>query len=200
VKSKARKSFVERNTNETRISAELLVEGTGKYSIKTPVPFLSHLLESFAKQGLFDLKLQCVGDIEVDQHHTVEDLGIVLGEAFKKALGQKKGINRAGFFVFPMDDALATVAVDLGGRPFTIFDVEFRRRFCGDLDTDLFEEFFRAFANSCRANVAVKMPFGKNDHHKAEAVFKAFGKAMKQACEINSRAGKSIPSTKGNLD
>ena len=194
-----RKAKIERKTKETDITVDLKIEGTGKYDIKNQIAFLTHLLENFAKHGLFDIKMKAKGDLEVDQHHLVEDCGIVLGEAFKKALGNKKGINRAGYFVYPMDEALAVVAVDISGRPYLQFETKFKRRLCGDLDTDLLEDFFQAFATGLGANVAVRMPFGRNDHHKLEAIFKAFGKAMKMACSKDKRAKESIPSTKGRI-
>jgi imidazoleglycerol-phosphate dehydratase len=143
--------------------------------------------------------MKAKGDLEVDQHHLVEDCGIVLGKAFKKALGDKKGINRTGYFVYPMDEALAIVAVDISGRPYLQFDVKFKRRFCGDLDTDLLEDFFQAFATGLEANIVVRMPYGRSDHHKIEAIFKALGKAMKMACSKDKRAIENIPSTKGKI-
>jgi imidazoleglycerol-phosphate dehydratase len=157
------------------------------------------MLEAFTKHGLFDLKINAKGDTEVDQHHLIEDCGVVLGQVFKKALKDKKGINRAGYFVYPMDDALAVVAIDIGGRPYTVFDAKFKRRFCGKFDTDLLEEFFTAFSINLGANVVVKMPYGKDDHHKIEAIFKAFAKSMKMACSTDPRAINDIPSTKGSI-
>lgn len=195
-----RKAKIERKTKETEIRIELKIEGKGNYDIENPIGFLTHSLENFAKHGLFDITMQAEGDLEVDQHHLVEDCGIVLGKAFKKALGDKKGINRAGYFVYPMDEALAVVAIDISGRPYLQFDAEFKRRFCGELDTDLLEDFFYGFATNVEANVVVRMPYGRNDHHKIEAIFKAFGKAMKMACEIDKRAEEDIPSTKGIID
>ena len=188
-----------RKTNETEIEVELNIDGSGKYNIKTPIGFLNHMLESFAKHGLFDIKTNAKGDTKVDQHHTVEDIGIVLGQAFKKALGNKKGINRAGYFVYPMDEALAVVAVDIGGRPYLQYDARFKRRFCGNLDTDVLEDFFYGFASNLEANVVVRMPYGRSDHHKIEAIFKAFARAMRMACSIDKRAIKNIPSTKGKI-
>ena len=194
-----RKSKIERVTNETKISIELTVEGTGKYNIQTPVGFFTHMLESFTKHGLFDISLKADGDLHVDQHHLVEDCGIVLGQTFKNALGDKKGINRAGYFVYPMDEALAVVAIDIGGRPFLQYETNFKRRFCGELDTDLLEDFFLGFAINLGANVVVRMPYGRSDHHKIEAIFKAFAKAMKMACSIDPQAIENIPSTKGKI-
>ncbi len=195
-----RNATFERNTNETQISIELNIDGQGKYEIDTPIGFLKHMLESFTKHGLFDLKIKARGDLEVDQHHLIEDCGIVMGQAFKKALGDRKGINRAGYFVYPMDEALAVVAIDIGGRPFLQYDTTFKRRFCGDLDTDILKDFFYGFAVNAMANVVVKMPYGRSDHHKIEAVFKAFAKAMKMACSLDPRAIEHIPSTKGMIE
>jgi imidazoleglycerol-phosphate dehydratase len=194
-----RKAKIERKTKETDIKIELNIDGSGKYNIKNPVGFLTHSLENFAKHGLFDIKMKATGDLEADQHHLIEDCAIVLGQAFKKALGDKKGINRAGYFVYPMDEALAVVAVDISGRPYLQFDAKFKRRFCGDLDTDLLEDFFYGFAANLGANLVVRMPYGRNDHHKIEAIFKAFGKAMKMACSKDERAKGKIPSTKGKI-
>ena len=140
-----RESRIERNTNETQISIDLNIDGNGEYQIETPIGFFNHMLESFTKHGLFNIKMKADGDLHVDQHHLVEDCGIVLGQSFKKALGNKKGINRAGYFTYPMDEALAVVAIDIGGRPFLQYDAEFKRRFCGELDTDLLEDFFLRF-------------------------------------------------------
>ena len=195
-----RASKFQRTTNETNISIHLNIDGKGEYNIQIPIGFFTHTLESFAKHGLFDITMTAEGDLHVDQHHLVEDLGIVLGQAFKQALGDKKGINRAGYFVYPMDEALAIVAVDIGGRPFLQFDAKFKRRFCGELDTDLLEDFFRGFAMSLGANVVVRMPYGRSDHHKIEATFKAFAKAMKLACSTDPRAIENIPSTKGMIE
>jgi len=186
-----------RKTKETSISVRLNIDGSGKYAVKTPIGFFNHMFEAFSKHGLFDLELEASGDLEVDQHHLVEDCGIVLGQAFREALGDKRGINRAGYFVFPMDEALAIVAVDVSGRPFLQFDAKFRRRECGDLDADVLEDFFQGFAQSLGANVAVRVPAGRSDHHKIEALFKAFAKAMKMACAKDARAMGSLPSTKG---
>jgi len=191
---------IKRTTKETNISIHLNIDGKGKYNILTPIGFLTHTLESFTKHGLFDITMTTDGDLHVDQHHLVEDIGIVLGQAFKKALGDKKGINRAGYFVYPMDEALAVVAIDIGGRPYLQFEAEFKRRFCGELDTDLLEDFFHGFAVNLGANVVVRMPYGRSDHHKIEAIFKAFAKAMKMACSTDPRAIENIPSTKGMIE
>ena len=194
-----RTAKISRKTKETNIDINLNVDGKGKYEIKTPIGFFTHMLESFAKHGLFDVKLIAKGDLEVDQHHTIEDTGIVLGQAFKKALGNKKGINRAGYFIFPMDEALAVVALDISGRPFLKFTAKFKRRACGELDTDLLEDFFYGFSIGLQANIAVQVKYGRSDHHKIEAIFKAFAKAMKMACSRDKRAYNELPSTKGLL-
>ena len=191
---------VERKTNETEISGYLDIDGKGEYAIQTSIGFLNHMLESFAKHGRFNLRFEARGDLNVDQHHLVEDCGIVLGQLFSRALGDKKGINRAGFFVYPMDEALAVVAVDISGRPYLQYDATFGQPFCGEMETDLVQDFFQAFATHCQANVVVRMPFGRSDHHKMEAIFKAFGKAMRMACSTDKRALDDIPSTKGWID
>ncbi|HLG23794.1 MAG TPA: imidazoleglycerol-phosphate dehydratase HisB [Candidatus Nanoarchaeia archaeon] len=188
---------IDRKTNETDIKVKLNVDGKGKSKIKTPIGFFNHMLVSFAKHGLFDLELEAKGDIEVDQHHTIEDIGIALGQAFLKALKDKKGINRSGYFIYPMDESLAIVAIDIGGRPYLKFSGKFKRRFCGDFDTDLVEDFFYGFSVGLGANLAIKIEYGRSDHHKIEAVFKAFAKSMKTACSIDKRAINELPSTKG---
>lgn len=190
----------ERDTKETTISVNLNLDGTGESRIDTPIKFLNHMFEAFSKHSLIDLEIHADGDMEIDQHHTIEDLGIVLGKAFKQALGDKKGINRAGFFIYPMDEALATVAIDIGGRPYLQFDASFKRRFCGDLDTDLVEHFFEAFSNAMGLNIVIKLDAGENDHHKLEAIFKGLAKSMKMAVEIDPRREDIIPSTKGAID
>ena len=192
-----RTAKISRKTKETQIEIVLNIDGKGKYKINSPIGFFTHMLESFSKHGLFDIKLDVKWDLQVDQHHTVEDTGIVLGQAFNKALGDKKGINRAGYFIFPMDDALAIVAVDISGRPYLKFEGKLQRRFCGDFDTDLLEDFFYGFSTGLQANVAVKIEYGRSYHHKIEALFKAFAKAMKMACSKDKRASKEMPSTKG---
>ena len=192
-----RKAIIKRKTKETDIEIGLNIDGKGKYEIKTPIGFFTHMLNAFAKHGLFDVNLNVKGDLEVDQHHTIEDTGIVLGQAFKEALGDKKGINRAGYFIFPMDEALAVAALDISGRPYLKFDAKFRRRFCGELDTDLLEDFFYGFSVGLGANLALQVQYGRSDHHKIEALFKAFAKAMKTACSKDKRALKELPSTKG---
>ena len=192
-----RRASLQRRTKETDIKIELNIDGKGKTDILTPIPFLNHLLDNFGKHGLFDLKIKAEGDIEIDQHHTVEDIGICLGEAFKEALGDKKGINRAGYFIFPLDEALSVVALDISGRAFLDFNCKFKKQKIGDLDSDLIKEFFWGFVRHLEATLHIRVLAGENDHHKAESVFKAFGKAMKIACSKEKRILKELPSTKG---
>ncbi len=192
-----RKTAIQRNTKETDIKIELDIDGKGKADISTSIPFLNHLLDNFARHGLFDLQIKAKGDIEIDQHHTVEDIGIALGEAFKKALGDKKGINRAGYFVFPLDEALSVVAIDISGRAYLNFDCKFENQKIGDLDSALMKEFFWGFARHLEVTTHIRFLYGENDHHKAESMFKAFGKAMKMACSQDLRIIQEIPSTKG---
>ncbi len=199
MKNTGRKVSLKRKTKETDIKIELNIDGKGKTDISTPIPFLNHLLDNFGKHGLFDLKIRARGDIEIDQHHTVEDIGISLGEAFKKALGDKKGINRAGYFVFPLDEALSVVSLDISGRAFLNFDCKFKRQKIGDLDSDLIKEFFWGFVRHLEATLHIRALYGENEHHKAESIFKAFGKAMKIACSKDKRILKELPSTKGLL-
>jgi imidazoleglycerol-phosphate dehydratase len=194
-----RTASIARNTKETRIRGSLGIEGRGRYEIATGIRFLDHMLELFAKHGGFDLKLTADGDLDVDQHHTVEDTGIVLGQLFSKALGDRKGINRAGYFVMPMDETLAVVAVDLGGRPALVYKDLVRVRVVGDLQTELVHDFFDGFANNVGGNVHVKVMYGRSNHHKIEAVFKCFARAMRYACSKDARLKDQLPSTKGLL-
>mgnify|MGYP001558540596 FL=1 len=194
-----RTSQISRITNETDIDISLKINGIGKRSINTPVGFLNHMLDLFAKQGLFDLNIKAKGDMFIDEHHTVEDIGIAMGKAFFDALGDKKGINRYGFFILPMDEALATVAVDFAGRYAFTLDCEFKREKINDLSTELIYDFWDGFAQNAKANLFIKVENGRNDHHKAEAIFKAVAKAIRMACEIDRRASLTIPSTKGVL-
>lgn len=189
--------MVRRKTNETEVIVELDIEGSGKSKIDTKINFLNHMIELFSKHGTFDLELNAKGDLEVDQHHLVEDVGVALGEAFDKALGDRKGINRAGFFAMPMDETLAIFAIDIGGRPYLKFDVKFKKDKIGDLDSELVYDFFEAFSNNLRCNIQVRSFDGRTDHHKAEAVFKAFGRALKMAVSKDEKLKDSIPSTKG---
>jgi Imidazoleglycerol-phosphate dehydratase len=194
-----RAAKIQRNTKETQICGELKIEGKGRYDISTGIRFFDHMLELFTKHGGFDLKLHAVGDLDVDQHHTVEDVGIVLGQLFSQALGDRKGINRAGYFVQPMDETLAVVAVDLGGRPALVYKDLVKVRLVGDLQAELVEDFFGGFANQAGANVHVKVMYGRSNHHKIEAVFKCFARAMKYACSKDQRLKDQLPSTKGLL-
>ena len=188
-----------RKTKQTEITVKLELNGTGKSKINTGINFFNHMLELFAKHGTFDLSIDGKGDLEVDQHHLVEDVGIVLGEAFDDILGDRKGINRAGFFAMPMDEALSIFAIDIGGRPSLKFDVKFNKDKIGDLDSELVYDFFEAFSNNLKCNIHVKNFGGRTDHHKVEAVFKAFGRALKMAVSKDSKLKDSIPSTKGMI-
>ena len=192
-----RHARVTRKTNETNICAELCIDGSGVRTIDTPCGFLNHMLDLFVKHGLFDLTLTAQGDMHVDDHHVVEDMGIVLGTLFSQALSDKKGIQRYGFFILPMDDALATVAIDFSGRYAFQFQCEFTREKINDLSTELIYDFWDAFAQNAKANLHIQVSLGRNDHHKAEAIFKATARAIRMACEIDPRASSSIPSTKG---
>ena len=194
-----RESTVERNTKETQITGSLRLEGTGAYQITTGVRFLDHMLELFTKHGAFDMQLTAVGDLDVDQHHTVEDAGIVLGDLFAKALGDRRGINRAGYFVQPMDESLAVVAVDLGGRPALVLDSQVNVVHVGDLQIELLEDFFCGFTHHAGANLHAKVLYGRSNHHKIEAIFKCFARAMRYACSTDERLKDQLPSTKGLL-
>jgi imidazoleglycerol-phosphate dehydratase len=194
-----RRAVIDRHTTETQIALTLTIEGKGRYQVSTGIRFLDHMLELFAKHGGFDLQVQATGDLDVDQHHTVEDLGIALGEAIGKALGDRKGINRAGYFVMPMDETLAVAAIDLGGRPATVVNLKVKTRLVGDLQTELVHDFFEGFAMGARANVHMNVMYGRSNHHKIEAVFKAFGRALRVACAKDKRMAQMLPSTKGLL-
>jgi imidazoleglycerol-phosphate dehydratase len=194
-----REASIERNTKETQILGRLCIEGRGQYEISTGIRFLDHMLELFSKHGAFDLQLEAKGDLDVDQHHTVEDAGIVLGDLFSKALGDRKGINRAGYFVQAMDESLALVAVDLGGRPALVYDQQVDVVHVGDLQTELLEDFFGGFANHAGANLHAKVMHGRSSHHKIEAIFKCFARAMRYACSTDERLKDQLPSTKGLL-
>jgi len=194
-----RRASIERNTKETRIRGTLKIEGRGAYDISTGIRFLDHMLELFAKHGGFDLKLKAEGDLDVDQHHTVEDVGIVLGQLFAQALGDRKGINRAGYFVLPMDETLAVVALDLGGRPALVYKDLVKVRLVGDLQAELVEDFFSGFVNHAAANLHARVLYGRSNHHKIEAIFKCFARALKYACSTDKRLRGQLPSTKGLL-
>jgi imidazoleglycerol-phosphate dehydratase len=195
-----RSAQVHRKTRETDISVFVNLDGEGKNEIQTPVGFLTHMLETFSRYAMLDLNLKAAGDVYVDQHHLLEDCGLLLGKALSDALGNRSGILRAGYFVYPMDEALAVVAVDIGGRPHLQFDAAFKRRHCGDLDTDLLADFFQALTSALGANIVIRMPYGRSDHHKIEAVFKAFGRSLRAAVARDPRAAGQIPSTKGVVD
>jgi imidazoleglycerol-phosphate dehydratase len=194
-----RTATVDRNTTETKIVLKLTIEGKGRYSVSTGIRFFDHMLELFTRHGAFDLKLRCKGDLDVDQHHTVEDVGIALGEAFDKALGGKKGILRAGYFVMPMDETLAVAAIDLSGRVACVVKTKVKTRLVGDLQSELVEDFFEGFARGARANVHLKTLYGRSNHHKVEALFKAFARALRVACSRDKQLGEMLPSTKGLL-
>jgi imidazoleglycerol-phosphate dehydratase len=192
-----RRALIDRQTTETQIRLSLVLEGRGRYSVSTGIRFLDHMLELFAKHGAFDLDVSATGDLDVDQHHTVEDLGIALGEAVSQALGTRRGINRAGYFVMPMDETLAVVALDLGGRPHASVDLRLKVKRIGDLQSELVHDFFEGFAIGARANVHAKVLYGRSSHHHVEAVFKAFARALRVACAKDKRMAKALPSTKG---
>ncbi len=194
-----RKASIDRITTETQIRAMLNIDGRGNYDISTGIRFLDHMLDLFAKHGGFDLKLIAKGDLDVDQHHTVEDVGIVLGQLFAKALGDRRGINRAGYFVMPMDETLAVGAIDLSGRPALAYKDRVKTRLVGDLQSELLEDFFSGFSNHAGANVHLKVMYGRSNHHKVEAIFKCFARALRFACSNDKQLRKSLPSTKGLL-
>jgi imidazoleglycerol-phosphate dehydratase len=197
--STRRLATVARRTAETNISVTLALDGRGKAQIETGVPFFDHMLTLFAKHGLFDLTVKAKGDVEVDYHHTVEDVGLVLGSAFKEALGHKLGIRRYGFFILPMDEALARIAIDIGGRPLLVYSVEAPTMFVRDFNLVLVKEFCRAFSNALGANLHVQLVYGEEPHHVAEAIFKGLARALDMATGIDSRAAGELPSTKGKL-
>jgi len=195
----ARRADLERLTNETQIRGSLNIDGTGIYKISTGVRFLDHMLELFTKHGAFDLALEAKGDLDVDQHHTVEDVGIAIGQLFSKALGDRTGINRAGYFVLPMDETLAVVAVDLGGRAALVYDDQVSVTHVGELQTELLPDFFSGFVQHCAANLHAKVMYGRSNHHKIEAIFKCWARAMRYACSYDDRLRDQLPSTKGLL-
>ncbi len=194
-----RRATIERNTSETRIKLKLVLDGKGRYDVSTGIRFLDHMLELLSRHGLFDLTIKAVGDLDVDQHHTVEDVGIALGEAISKALGARRGINRAGYFVMPMDETLGVAAIDLSGRIHTVVDLKLRVRRVGDLQAELVHDFFAGFAQGARANVHVKILYGRSSHHQIEALFKAFARALRVACSRDKQLGRTLPSTKDLL-
>ena len=198
--ARQRKSTIERITKETQIRIELNIDGKGRYEVSTGIRFFDHMLELFSKHGAFDLKLVATGDLDVDQHHTVEDCGIALGQAFSEALGSKIGINRSGYFVMPMDETLAVVAVDLSGRPALVYHAPTRFKTVGDLQTELLHDFFDGFVVHCGANLHARVMYGRSNHHKIEAIFKCWAKALRFACSTDARLKDQLPSTKGLLE
>jgi len=192
-----RRGVIDRRTTETQIKLAIGLEGRGRYEVRTGIRFLDHMLELFARHGAFDLTIAATGDLDVDQHHTVEDLGIALGEAVSQALGDRKGINRAGYFVMPMDETLAVAAIDLGGRPHVVVDLKLKVRRVGDLQAELIHDFFEGFAIGARGNVHVTVLYGRSSHHHVEAVFKAFARALRVACSKDKQLKAMLPSTKG---
>ena len=194
-----RTSSIQRDTNETKIKLELNLDGSGSYDIDTGIPFFNHMLELFARHGLFDLKIKAVGDIDIDYHHTVEDVGIVLGRAVKEAVGSKAGMNRYGFFLLPMDETLVRVAIDLCDRPIMVYDLGHLDGRVRDFNVSLCREFFQAFANESGANLHIKLEYGDEPHHIAEAAFKCFAKALDMATAIDPRRNGALPTTKGKI-
>jgi imidazoleglycerol-phosphate dehydratase len=196
---RARGAVIDRTTAETRIAVRLVLEGKGRFDNRTGIRFFDHMLDLVARHGGFDLKVQAEGDLDVDQHHTVEDVGIALGEAVASAIGNKRGINRAGYFVMPMDETLAVAAIDLSGRPHVVVDTKVTVRTVGDLQSELVHDFFEGFAGAARANVHIKVMYGRSNHHKIEACFKAFARALRVACSKDKQLARMLPSTKGLL-
>jgi imidazoleglycerol-phosphate dehydratase len=194
-----RKATIHRVTKETQIQLSLTIEGRGRHQVSTGIRFFDHMLELFAHHGGFDLKLQAKGDLDVDQHHTVEDVGIVLGQAFEKALGGKRGILRAGYFLMPMDETLGMAAVDFCGRTACVVDTKVTARLVGDLQSELVEDFFEGFARGAHANIHARVFYGRSNHHKIEALFKAFARALRAACWRDPQMRRLLPSTKGVL-
>ena len=194
-----RRAAIDRVTKETSIRLRLTIEGKGRYKISTGIRFFDHMLELFAHHGAFDLELKAVGDLDVDQHHTVEDVGIALGQAFAQALGNKRGILRAGYFVMPMDETLGVAAVDFSGRTAAVIDTKVKVRLVGDLQSELVPDFFEGFARGAQANVHLKTIYGRSNHHKIEALFKAFARAVRAACWRDKQMARLLPSTKGLL-
>ena len=194
-----RRARIDRRTTETRVRVRLVLEGRGRYRVATGIRFLDHMLEISARHGAFDLDIQADGDLDVDQHHTVEDVGLALGEAVGRATGSKRGINRAGYLVMPMDDTLAVAAIDLSGRPAAAIDLGIKATRVGDLQSELIPDFFEGFASAARANVHLKVLYGRSSHHRAEATFKAFARALRVACARDRQLARMLPSTKGLL-
>jgi imidazoleglycerol-phosphate dehydratase len=191
-----RRAVIDRQTAETSIAIRLTLDGKGRHDIRTGIRFLDHMLQLVARHGGFDLKIDASGDLDVDQHHTVEDVGIALGEAVSSALGNRRGINRAGYFVMPMDESLGIAALDLGGRIHAVVDLKLKVQHVGDLQSELVQDFFEGFAQGARANVHMKVLYGRSSHHQVEALFKAFARALRVACARDRRLLKVLPSTK----
>jgi imidazoleglycerol-phosphate dehydratase len=194
-----RRASIHRKTAETEIRIDLTIEGRGKYEVSTGIRFFDHMLELFTRHGSFNLKIAARGDLDVDQHHTVEDVGISLGEVFDRALGDRRGFLRAGYFLMPMDETLGLAAVDFGGRAVAVVETKVRAARVGDLQTELVHDFFEGFARGARANVHVRVLYGRSSHHKIEALFKAFARALRVACSRDKQLGRMLPSTKGLL-
>lgn len=194
-----RRALIDRRTTETRVRVRLDLDGRGRYQVRTGVRFLDHMLELVARHGGFDLEIAAEGDMDVDAHHTVEDAGIAFGEAVAKALQSKRGINRAGYFVMPMDETLAVAAIDLSGRPYAVIDLNLGVTAVGDLPAEMVQDFFEGFASAARANVHLKVLYGRSSHHQVEAIFKAFARALRVACARDKRLARTLPSTKGLL-
>jgi imidazoleglycerol-phosphate dehydratase len=194
-----RRALIQRNTTETQIRLKLDLDGRGRYAVTTGIRFFDHMLELVARHGAFDLAIAATGDLDVDQHHTVEDVGIAFGEAVAAALGSRRGIHRAGYFVMPMDEALAVAAIDLGGRIHAVVDLRLRVKQVGDLQAELVHDFFDGFAQGAKANVHVKVLYGRSNHHHVEACFKAFARALRVATSKDARMARTLPSTKGLL-
>ena len=192
-----RRGVVNRVTRETQIAVKIALDGKGRYDVSTGIRFLDHMLELVARHGVFDLSVRATGDLDVDQHHTVEDVGIALGEAISAALGTRRGINRAGYFIMPMDETLAVAAIDLGGRAHAVIDLKLKVRRVGDLQSELLTDFFEGLAQALRANVHLKVMYGRSSHHQIEAMFKAFARALRVACDKDRRLARMLPSTKG---
>ncbi len=196
---KARKGSIKRDTLETQIAVEINLDGDGESTLNTGVPFLEHMLDQVARHGMIDINIMAKGDLHIDAHHTVEDVGIALGEAFSQALGDKKGIRRYGHAYVPLDEALSRVVIDFSGRPGLVYGVKFERSHIGDFDVDLFHEFFQGFVNHARASLHIDNLRGDNAHHIAETIFKAFGRAVRAAVEVDERMQGKLPTTKGKL-
>jgi imidazoleglycerol-phosphate dehydratase len=194
-----RRATVDRRTRETHVIVRLRIDGRGRYRVRTGIRFLDHMLELVARHGGFDVAIEAAGDLDVDAHHTVEDVGITLGQAFDRALGTRRGINRAGYFVMPMDETLAVAAIDLSGRPFAVVHVPVTAARVGDLPAELVQDFFEGFATAVRGNVHLRVMYGRSSHHKIEATFKAFARALRMACATDRRLARVMPSTKGLL-